>query len=307
MYQKYMIASGRWSRSGFYRLKQFDKWLSIQGDINQTLIDTWCAQRPTEKNSSCRSRIYPVIAFLKYASNKNLLAVKIPKPPKNRPRTYIPHFFTEDELKRFFQACDNLYQGNTNEKNKYRKITIPVFFRLLYSTGLRTTEARLLKRDDVDLIHGIINVRKSKGGHQQHYVVMHDSMRDLMSAFDSVMNELMPNREYFFQSTSGGHYSTNWVSSSFSKIWKSCNQTDAVPYALRHHYAIMNINKCIRDGLGFYAKFIYLSRTMGHCVLESTRYYYSIVPELAEIIDKLTSKTAQDLFPELEHEKSRIN
>jgi hypothetical protein len=69
----------------------------------------------------------------------------------------------------------------------------------------------------------------------------------------------------------------------------------------------MNINKCIRDGLGFYAKFIYLSRTMGHCVLESTRYYYSIVPELAEIIDVLTSKTAQDIFPELEHEKSRIN
>ena len=299
MYEKFAKASDCWSRDSFNKLRCFDRWLSDYDDISQDLVDMWCAKRETEKVNSCISRINPIISFLKYATERDLLNLNIPKIPKRQPRTYVPHAFSEDELQRFFHACDNLYNNNTNEKNKYRKITIPVFFRLLYSTGLRTTEARLLRREDVDLISGVINVRQSKGGHQQHYVVMHDSMKVLMHEFDTVMDKLMPNRVYFFQSKLGNHYHAQWVTASFSKIWKSCNDSKAVPYALRHHYATININKCLRDGLGFYSKFVYLSRTMGHRVLESTRYYYSLVPELAQIIDDLTGEAAKEIYPEL--------
>ena len=33
----------------------------------------------------------------------------------------------------------------------------------------------MLRVEDVDLCHGILNIRYSKG-HAQHYVVLHDSM-----------------------------------------------------------------------------------------------------------------------------------
>ena len=42
------------------------------------------------------------------------------------------------------------------------KVEVPVFFRLLYSTGMRTTEARLLRVEDVDLQSGVINIRYTK-------------------------------------------------------------------------------------------------------------------------------------------------
>jgi Phage integrase family. len=51
-----------------------------------------------------------------------------------------------------------------------RRIIVPVFFRLLYSSGIRTTEARLLRADDVNLDDGVLNIRHSKG-FSQHFVV----------------------------------------------------------------------------------------------------------------------------------------
>mgnify|MGYP002309109554 FL=1 len=52
---------------------------------------------------------------------------------------------------------------------------IPVFFRLLLSTGMRTNEARLLDCEDVDLKNGIINIKHTKGW-AQHRVALHLSI-----------------------------------------------------------------------------------------------------------------------------------
>ena len=61
-------------------------------------------------------------------------------------------------------------------KYKMKKITCPVFFRLLYSSGIRTTEARYLKREDVDLEHGVLNIRKSKGYDPGTMLALHKSI-----------------------------------------------------------------------------------------------------------------------------------
>ena len=62
----------------------------------------------------------------------------------NKPR--IPHIFTEDELANFFNATILLRKPvNISDFDfKLRSMQIPVFFRLLLSTGMRTNEARLL-------------------------------------------------------------------------------------------------------------------------------------------------------------------
>ena len=87
--------------------------------------------------------------------------------PRKERRRYIPHFFTHTELENFFRACDSLPSIPFTAEQRSRKITIPVFFRLLYSSGIRTNEARMLRIEDVDLCHGILNIRYSKG-HAQH-------------------------------------------------------------------------------------------------------------------------------------------
>ena len=56
--------------------------------------------------------------------------------------------------------------------------------------------------------------------------------------------------------------------------------------------------------MDFYAKLFYLSKSMGHRVLESTKYYYSLVPGLANIMEEKTQKSFNTIVPEVEDEKS---
>lgn len=75
-------------------------------------------------------------------------------------------------------------------------------FRLLYSSGIRTTEARYLKREDVDLEHGVLNIRKSKG-YDQHYVALHKSMTELLKQYDKVAESIRSDRTYFLRPLMG--------------------------------------------------------------------------------------------------------
>ena len=80
---------------------------------------------------------------------------------------------------------------------------------------------------------------------------------------------------YFFPARNNSFHDNSWVSDNFRKIWKNVSPCHAVPYALRHHYATTNINNWINRGMDFNSKLLYLSKSMGHSVIESTAYYYS--------------------------------
>ncbi|CAG4933519.1 unnamed protein product [Acidithrix sp. C25] len=262
-----------------------------------------CCQRDTETNNSCRSRIYVVVSFIRYCRARGITEVIPPVMPRKEPRTYIPHAFTEVELTNFFRACDNLPSGSSTPDQRLRKITIPVFFRLLYSSGLRTNEARLLRVEDVDWQHGILNIRYSKG-RAQHHVVLADSMFDLLTRYDAAISRWYPNRTYLFPARGDSCHTRQWVQTNFRVLWDQCHSSHATAYALRHHYAITNVNRWIDVGFGFDAKLLYLSKSMGHCTVESTKNYYCLVPGLAQILEEKTSADFDQIVPEVANEKS---
>lgn len=68
------------------------------------------------------------------------------------------------------------------------RIEIPVLFRLLYSSGLRINEVRLLRTKDVDLNVGIIHVRHTKG-YNEHIVALHQSMLKLIHQYDHLIEK----------------------------------------------------------------------------------------------------------------------
>ncbi|MBW2651428.1 MAG: tyrosine-type recombinase/integrase, partial [Deltaproteobacteria bacterium] len=224
---------------------------------------------------------------MRYLRKRGKTNIREPEIPRKERISYIPHAFTETELKKFFYACDNLLGDPLSRVQRYRRITIPIFFRLLYSSGIRTNEARLLRVEDVDLNQGILNIRCSKG-HAQHYVVLHDSMLDIMQQYDGLIRKQYPARTYFFPAGGDAFYTRKWVQRKFRQMWDKYNNTPATAYELRHHYATENINGWMDEGFGFDAKLLYLSKSMGHSKLESTRYYYSLVPGLADILKDRT-------------------
>jgi integrase len=304
-YIAYRKASGRESISYVVGVRYFDRYCAKEypaaKELSQEMVDVWCRQRDTECNNSCLSRILPVLNFLHYTNTRGLTNLKIPVAPRKIPRTYIPHAFTADELQIFFRACDsiNIKHGLSG---KIKKMTVPVFFRLLYSSGMRTTEVRLLHREDVNLENGIISIRFSKGN-DQHFVVLHDTMLDLMKKYDGAISKMIPDRVFFFPTSSNRGYSTAWVTSVFKKYWYKNNKAYATAYELRHHYAIANINSWIGQGMATHMRLLSLSKSMGHRDIENTKYYYSLVPGLSDIIENTTGDTFNQIIPNLQDDE----
>lgn len=301
----YRKASGCWNESCYGQsLRSFDRYCADhypdQG-LCQKMLDEWCAKHETETNWSCCIRTQAIRELIDYLRNRGMTDTAPPVPPKPEKRKYVPHAFSHDELARFFHECDSIVLRNKRPDCMLRKVTCPVFFRLLYSSGIRTTEARYLKRKDVDFTHGILNIQKSKG-YDQHYVALHESMTDLLKKYDQTAENLQPGRTYFFESLKGACYSKNWVSYNFSALWAKANGKSgrAVAYDLRHHYAEMNINSWQDDVFGVGDKLQYLSKSMGHHYTRSTLYYYSIVPGLADTIREKTENGFNLIVPDPE-------
>ena len=233
-YVFYRKASGRWNEASYEpNLVLFDRYCKKQYSeathLSQEMVDGWCHKRETETNNSCRSRIYVVVSFIRYLRKRVKTDVDEPTIPRKERGSYIPHSFTDHELKNFFHACDSLPSVSLTPEQRSRKITIPVFFRLLYSSGLRTNEARMLRVEDVDLCQGIINICYSKG-HAQHYIVLHDTMLELLKIYDSEIRKQYPNRIYFFPARGGTFHTRKWVQTNFRELWDKDNNSNATAY-----------------------------------------------------------------------------
>ena len=303
---KYRKASDRWNNSSYEPcLILFDRFCAsnypYSNKLTQEMVNVWCSQREYEKNNSCRSRIYVVVSFVRYLRERGLTLITPPKIPRKEKRTYVPHSFSKEELERFFYECDSMTPYARTPEQCSRQITVPVFFRLLYSSGIRTNEARMLQRSDVDLVEGVLNIHYSKG-HKQHYIVMHDSLLKLMRTYDGEIEKIYPNRTYFFPGRNDSFHTRSWVQKNFRRLWDAVNSSYATAYELRHHYAVENINRWMDKGFEFDDKLLYLSKSMGHTTIESTRYYYSLVPRMSYLLKEHTEKGFNALIPEVDNE-----
>jgi len=197
-------ATGCWNDTYESYLHQFDKHCTQKYPeevaLSEEMVESFCGQRATELANTCRVRSYAISNFVDYLKKRGATDISLPPIPAKKPSGYIPHAFTEPELDRFFSVSDDLPLGKPNSlASRLRRIAAPVFFRLLYSSGIRTNEARMLRIEDVDLAQGVLNIRKSKG-YSQHYVALHETMADLLREYDRAVCAICPGRTYFFPS-----------------------------------------------------------------------------------------------------------
>lgn len=302
-FKEFRVAADRWNAVNDKLMLYFDRhclehFPGAEG-ITQEMIDSWCVQRETEIAISCYCRTYIIAALVEYLNHRGICNLTKPELLKaDRQRTYIPHAFTDEELSAFFEECDKEVRASKDQLVAVRRLAVSVYFRLIYSTGMRTVEARLLAVGNVDLSKGVIDIKKSKGV-DQHYVALHESTNELLRSYDSVLQRIFPDRKYFFAYTSEEPFYREWAPHMFRRIWDKVNENHANPYDLRHNYAIRNINSWTDEGFGFSNKFVYLSKSMGHKRIESTKYYYSLVPALADTLASHSQPGFDDIIPEV--------
>lgn len=299
---KYRIAANRWNLVSEKNLVCFDRYCSRNFPdtygINQQMLDGWCKQRETEAKRSFIDRCYPVIQLVKYLIDRGDNSISVPEMPTKQGRNHIPHIFSEEELISFFNECDRRVKTASTKEKAFRALTIAVMFRLLYSSGMRTTEARLLNPSDIDFENAVINIRKTKGD-IQHYVALHNDTVNMLRSYELTARRFYPKRAVFFPGKGGESLSPSMLGYEFHKVWDSISKVKAVPYDFRHNYAVTNINTWIGKGFEFHDKFLYLSKSMGHTSLESTKYYYSLAPVMADILNNKSGEGFNSIVPEV--------
>jgi len=269
-----------------------------ENNLTQAMIDEWWEKRVSENASSYCIRVCQVLPYLRYVTNRYPDAgYTIPRTPKWVKSKYSPHSYTDQELNAFFHACDHMGRPNNSIECRLNEIEFPVLFRLLFSTGMRTTEARMLTTENVDLHKGVIYVSKdATKGYTERKVVLHESMLKLLTLYDKSVDTMLAGRKIFFPNNEDGIHDSRWLSSHFRRLWKKAGNPDGVvAYDLRHHFIIENINSWTDSGIDLHSKMVALCKYVGHTKLSSTYGYYSLVPRLGEIIEQVSTEELDDL------------
>lgn len=271
--------------------------------LSKEICNAWIDKCSCLHQNTLLRRITPVRQFGKYLLGTGKQAYIIPGRIPHKQIRYDAHIFTEQELKAFFSSID---QCRKSPFAPYRCYVIPVFFRLLYSCGVRSSEARLLSVEDVDLSTGKIYIRRSKGWEARIIYVSTD-MLELLNRYDSIIRKNLPAREAFFPNWKGDYYNKSTIDVWFHEFWDPLPEaamTKGNPprvHDLRHTYCVYRLNKWVYEKADLNALYAYLSEYVGHSNFADTDYYLTLAEPFYPEFESRMSSVNAGILPEVPH------
>ena len=144
-------------------LKEFDDFANSIGlqepHITEEFVKRWHKSRISDKEITIYGK-YLVLRQLTSLMCRNGCVCYIPIIPKQPKSEFTPYIYTHDQISQLFTAADSSRLFNNCMKTAI--ISMPVILRLLYSTGMRVSEALYMRNEDVNLDSGYIHLRKTK-------------------------------------------------------------------------------------------------------------------------------------------------
>lgn len=127
-------------------LKRFDRFTvenyKSASALTRAIVMAWCTKKLYEKQENLCARASVIRQFAAFLDNHGIEAYVIPKNHFKSGEKYVPHIYTNTELRKFFQETDKCHYCS---QCPYRHLLMPILFRMIYSCGLRVSEARLLR------------------------------------------------------------------------------------------------------------------------------------------------------------------
>ena len=272
--------------------------------LSKEICNAWIDKCSSFHQNTLLRRVTPVRQLAKYLVGTGKEAYIIPGGIPNKQIHYDAHIFTETELKAFFSSIDKCRKSSFSP---YRCYVIPVIFRLLYTCGLRASEARLLNVDDVDLDTGKIFIRGSKGWEARIIYVSPD-MLDLLHRYDCIIQRYLPARKVFFPNQKGDFYSKSTLDIWFHEFWDTLPEAAVTKgnkprvHDFRHSYCVYRLNQWVSDNADLNALYPYLSEFVGHSNFADTDYYLTLAEPFYSEFEARMRKVNATILPEVPHE-----
>lgn len=276
--------------------------LSKEEALSDTILFAW------DQNLSCspmtRKRKYSELSgFVEFLRSEGI-ACHIPEIPRTPSSTYVPYIFNETEWDRIIQEADNLATA-LKRTGTDMPIVFPMLIRLLYTCGLRVSEALSLKMEDMDSNQSCLTIRKAKRK-RQRLVPMKKSTSELLLRYCTRRGLLSQPEAYIFACAAGNPPSEKWIQRWFAVILRNSgiNQTrqspgerGICPHCMRHTFTFRSFQA---SGDMFENTVPFLSTYLGHeNIMETDRYLRFSYELYSEAHEKISEYT-EGLFPEVD-------
>lgn len=300
---KYETEAGIIARFGKYLAENYP----TATTLTKEMVTGWCAMSPWEtlRNRASRSTVIRQfsIFLVKLGRDAWILPTGIyQKVPK-----YVPHIYTTDELRRFFAATDACH---FTREVPFRHLVMPEFFRLLFACGLRSSEARLLKAEDVDLDTGILTVLNSKNGNDR-LVPISASIVGRLRIYVDKIHAASNDCVWFFPGFKEKPMTLGNVYKNFRRfLWKAgISHTGDGPrvHDFRHTFCVYRLREWASTGKDLLAMLPILCTYLGHKSLADTAYYLQWTADVFPEIRLQLESAYAAIVPDLERTPDETN
>ena len=163
-----------------------------------------------------------------------------------------PHLYSDEEIDKILRQAARL-----DSPKGLRSYTYATLFGLLAVTGMRVNEAVSLDRQDVDLVHGILNIRRTKFG-KSRYVPIHPSTVKVLQQYTQRRDRIAPiPTPAFFVSERGVRIADYMARYTFAKLSQQLGLRSRAKghghgprlHDMRHRFAARTLIHWYRAGL----------------------------------------------------------
>jgi integrase/recombinase XerD len=271
----------------------------------QASVEAWIASagRRGVAPATVQALVAPVRELARWLHRRGIPAYVLPTGTLPRPARYVPHIFTDPELAALFTQTDRCHY---DVQVPVRHLVMPVLFRTIYACGLRVSEARLLRVDDVDLDAGVLRIRDAKGG-KDRQVPVSEPLRARLADYDVrvAAHPSQGNGDWFFPGRAGQPLTVGNIEKNFRRfLWQA-----RIPHGgrghgprvhdLRHTHVVHNLRLWFARGQNVAALLPVLQTYLGHSSIADTAYYLRLTAESYPDITARIQHVLGDVVPPL--------
>lgn len=289
------VAAGYNMKAAKHVFKELDNYVLAIGtktpELTEEIITGWASSRLNDRDNTLYAKFALINQLSRYIIHNGGNAY-VPRLPRYPQSDFTPYIFSEKEISDIFSAADKLVAKTLQEGI----MVLPAILRLLYSTGIRISEALSLVNNDVDLTVGILTIRNTKN-RTDRKIPISKSMSDVLTQYrnyrDSMpLSDVSKPDSLFFIRPNGLGISPNCIYSRFRKIYTSCgikfigDQRGPRLHDLRHTFAVHSLAAMSRAGIDLYTAMPVLSAYLGHKSIWMTEKYIRLTAAMYPDIEE---------------------
>lgn len=284
-----------------YRFSKFSTKFQITEQIlSKELVQEWCARRPNEGDKNARRRAYPVRQFGIYLNSIGYDAYIAAPDINAQSYTFVPYIFTANEIERIFANSDRLCPHRFSTL----PLIMPVILRMLYSCGLRISEAVKMQNKHVNLQEGILEIKCSKFS-KDRLVPMSKSMTITCRQYYQVLHRHSSPDDYFFMKADRKPVTPDNIYRRFREIlWESGishggKGNGPRVHDFRHTFAVHSLQQAVNRGTDVYCALPILSTYLGHASITATEQYVRLTADAFPDIRTALDQYCGHVIPEV--------